>query len=369
MYAYGVTQQGIYHVKKNLVCQDSHAIIKCSDNMAIAAVADGLGSEEHSDVASRIAADFSTAFCAEHLTEDSPEDEILNTIKTSFMLAQQKIEKTADENGHEYTEYDTTLSLAILIGTDLYYGHSGDSGIVALSSDGMFQSVTSQQRDADGRVFPLFFGEEKWVFGHFEKPVVSVFLATDGMYEILFPIYIRNEAVPIYVALARYFMDPNSLHAREFPEEGNQERIGKFMASIPEQQVNDDKTVVVVTNPDAELSYQPPEYYAEPNWNELRRKYEEAWKKSAYPHMYEAKNTVEEQPAQEHSQFMEQEEDVAEQQEDTKAENLEMDEMLEPVEPRQHRLSKAGESKETKKGFFEKILGKKETKEREEKWP
>ncbi len=286
IYAYGVTQQGDYHKKSGLVCQDAHCIVKCTDRMAIAAVADGLGSEEHSDLASRLAAELSTAYCAEHLSEGTDGEEIRNVIQNAFALSQREIEKTAEKNGHAYDQYDTTLSLAVLIGETLYYGHSGDSGIVALTTEGTFEKVTEQQRDEDGRVFPLFFGEEKWVIGQFGKPVASVFLATDGIYELLFPIYIRSEAVSIYTALARYFMDPQALHAADFPEEETQERIAGFMASIPAARVSDDKTVVVMTDPAAEIRYQPAAYYAEPDWTQLKKKYEEAWRRAAYPHMY-----------------------------------------------------------------------------------
>ena len=63
MYAYGITLDGTYHIKNKIVCQDAHAIEKCGDRMVIAAVADGLGSAEHSEIASRLAADISTAHC------------------------------------------------------------------------------------------------------------------------------------------------------------------------------------------------------------------------------------------------------------------------------------------------------------------
>ena len=286
IYAYGVTQQGTYHVKKNIVCQDAHRIVKCSDSCVIAAVADGLGSEEHSDIASKLAVEMSADYCAEQLGSVRTDDQILELICDSFTLAQQRIEKTAEHNGHELDQYDTTLSLAILKGDVLYYGHSGDSGIVALTVSGLYQKVTEQQRDEEGRVFPLYFGDEKWVFAKYSEPVASVFLATDGMLETLFPIYLRNEPVSIYVALARYFMDAEVLRIAEIGEEAVQEKIGAFIDSIPDAQVNDDKTVAVLVNPDVEVTPQTPEYYAEPDWVELKRRHDEAWRRAAYPHLF-----------------------------------------------------------------------------------
>lgn len=290
IYSYGITQQGTYHVKNNIVCQDAHNIIKCSDTMAVAAVADGLGSEQYSDIASSIAAKVSTQYCAEHLSSDSSEKEVLDAIHNAFTLSQAEIEKTAKANSHELDQYDTTLSLAVLIDDSLYFGQSGDSGIVALTADGFYEKVTTQQRDPYGRVFPLFFGDDKWVFGKYTKPVASVLLATDGMFETLFPYLIQNEPVSIYVALARYFMDPDVLGIENRGEDDVQTSMNDFIASISDEQVNDDKTVVVIGNTAVEVIQQPDEYYKEPNWVELKRKRDEEWRRAAYPHLYNKEN-------------------------------------------------------------------------------
>lgn len=92
IYAYGVTQRGTYHVKKNIVCQDAHRIIKCGDSCAVAAVADGLGSEAHSDVASKLAVKVSAGYCAERIDGAITDSQPLKTIRDSFASAQQRIE-------------------------------------------------------------------------------------------------------------------------------------------------------------------------------------------------------------------------------------------------------------------------------------
>ena len=289
IYTYGVTLPGTYHVKNNIVCQDAHGIVKCGDDFVIAAVADGLGSEEHSDVASRIAADLSTELCMQNITQTSSAEEILDAISMSFSAAQRAIEEEAQSKDHDINQYDTTLSLAVLIGDTLYYGHSGDGGIVALTTDGLYESVTAQQRDEEGYVYPLFF-EDMWAIEQFDKKVCSVFLATDGMYETLFPYLIRNEPVNIHVSLAQFFMDNRSLKIDEAGEAATQARIEEFIDNIPDEQVNDDKTVVVLLNTSTEFDPQPDEYYAEPDWAGLKRKHDEEWKRQAYPHLFEAES-------------------------------------------------------------------------------
>ena len=286
IYAYGITQQGTYHVKNNVVCQDSHSIIKCGDLMVVAAVADGLGSEEHSDVASKIAAKMSTDYCAKNIHNDTSDEAVLGVLHDAFALAQKEIENEAMKKHHELDQYDTTLSLAVLRNGTLFYGNSGDSGIVALTEDGLYEKVTEQQRDSYGRVFPLYFGDEKWVFGKYEKAVASVLLATDGMLETLFPYLIQNEPVNIYVALARFFMDVRALGIAELGEAGIQEKISEFVASIADEQVNDDKTIVVISSDFIVPKEQPESYYAEPDWKTLKKKRDEEWRRAAYPHLY-----------------------------------------------------------------------------------
>lgn len=283
IYTYGVSQRGAYHIKNDLPCQDAYAILLPSEHIGIAAVADGLGSELYTDVASRIAADVSTSYCAEHISEHDDEAHIISVIKASFLLAQQYIEMEAEKNGHPLDEYDTTLSLAVLVNGTLYYGHAGDSGILALGGSGFYEKVTEQQRDEEGRVFPLYFGENMWIFGKHDGSVSSVLLATDGIYELFFPVYIQDEPVSIYVALARYLMDVDSLGFERQDEETVKMRISSFLESIPDAQVSDDKTVVVMCETETQRKLQPDDYYREPDWALLKAKYEAAWRKMAYP--------------------------------------------------------------------------------------
>ncbi len=292
MYSYGTTQQGPYHVQKNIVCQDFHYIKKVSEDCVIAAVADGLGSESHSDVASKIAATESVEYCVANLPSELTEENALQVISDSFMHALQKItDEVTKENG-DINQYDTTLCLAIYKGSNVYFGQSGDSGAIVLCKDGYYQGITKQQRDENGCVFPLAFGKEKWVFGS-KSDVASLLLATDGMLEIFFPILLHSEKVNIYVALAQFFMDNLSLKFDEAGEQAVQEKMTAFVQNIPEKQVNDDKTVLVVVNDSINPERLEDSYYQVPNWAELQKKRQEEFNRLAYPHLY-AKEKIEE---------------------------------------------------------------------------
>ena len=291
IYAYGVSLPGTDHIKSDTVCQDYHKIIRCSKDVAIAAVADGLGSAAHAEVGSRIAATVAAEHCRQYISTNNAAH-ILDVIRAAFVTALRAVEKEANSKDRSQDLYDTTLTLAVLVRDTLYYGHSGDSGIVALTTQGRYEQVTTQQRDEEGRVFPLFF-VDKWEFAQYGEKVSAVLLATDGMLEPFFPMYIRNEPVNIHVSLAQFFMDNRSLRIDKVGEEAVQTGMRDYIESIPAEQVSDDKTVAVLVNTAVRTKRQPRAYYLEPDWAELKRKHDEAWKREAYPGLYKDAPTAE----------------------------------------------------------------------------
>lgn len=282
IYSYAVSQQGTYHVKHDIVCQDAFAKKIIGDRYAVCAVADGLGSELYTDIASKIAADSAVAYCAEQITLQDDASAILRIIKESFLHALARIRARAAKDGNDFNEYDTTLALAVFRNGTLFWGNAGDSGMVVCKTDGTYSPVTHQQRDENGCVFPLVFGDEKWEFG-VTNDVATVLLATDGMYETLFPYLLKNEPVEIYVALARYLMDKDVLGYGIEDEASVQGKMESFLASIPGEQVSDDKTVAVLIDASVAVSAQPEAYYAVPDWKALKEKRDREFRKAAYP--------------------------------------------------------------------------------------
>ena len=284
IYSYGVTQIGPYHIKNNIVCQDAHYILKMSDQCVIAAVADGLGSERYSDAASKIASQTAVEYCAERYSSDLSDEEVSNLIAQAFRISQCMIEETCQKNGHEITDYDTTLDLVIFNSGLVYFGHAGDSGIIVQTDDGLYAPLTIQDRDEMGRVFPLCF-EERWTFGKAEKNVASVMLCTDGIFEIIFPFLLRDQNPSIYVALAQFFMDGERLGFEEDGEDTVCADMTAFIENLQESQVNDDKTVVVLCDTSINVTRQDEAYYAVPDWERLTREHREKFVREAYPHM------------------------------------------------------------------------------------
>ena len=283
IYTYSVSQIGSYHIKHGTVCQDSVKTKKINDSVAVAIVADGLGSADLSDIGSRLAVEHAMKSIESDLNISLTDFNILESLRKAFASAYNAIEMEAESNNNQIELYDTTLTMAVLINNTLFYGHSGDGGIIALTTNGTYEQVTNQQRDKEGRVFPLFF-TDKWEFCEYEQKVCAVLLATDGMLEPFFPIYIKDKDVKIHVSLATFFMDNKSLCIDEYGEEETAKRIGDYISKI--SSVSDDKTIAVLINTKIQPHEQPDEYYKEPDWKALKAEHDKNWRKLAYPGLF-----------------------------------------------------------------------------------
>jgi len=73
----------------------------------------------------------------------------------------------ANKIGFYLKEYDTSISLCLYDGKNLYYSHAGDGGIVALLEDGTYKQVAHRQRDEQGQPITLCYGldNHQWAFG------------------------------------------------------------------------------------------------------------------------------------------------------------------------------------------------------------
>jgi len=275
----GASHRGKSHESSGTVCQDAHFYL-VRPGFIIAAVADGLGSSKHSDVASKIAARGTVDYCAGKINGRMKENEILPVIKSAFDHVDFAIKQTA---GDDLDDYDTTLTLAVFIQDDLYYGHAGDSGIIALRSDGIFEEVTEQQLGSghgkERPVYPLA-ARSNWVFGRYGHKTRAIFLMTDG---------IINKAVPPLLENQRYKLDNAYLYYLYHnlcKKTDIDEWINDSLSRVLPQEVNyDDKTLVAVVCGTAKIKLQPKEYYEFPDedeWNALR----EEQKKQLYPYKY-----------------------------------------------------------------------------------
>lgn len=266
--SYQVCMAGPYHIENGLPCQDAYAVREGADGMAIAGCADGLGSELYSDAGSEIAVKNAVEYCAERVRPSMEFAQVKAIMNNAFVHAYKAVLNEAAEAGNSEDEYDTTLCLAIYDGRHLYFGQSGDSGIVALLENGTYVKVTEQQRDQDGCVYPLCWGPEKWVFGELDEPVSSVMLMSDGVFEQICPPALKRRQVNINVALAQKFLDQNQCGAENL--EALEKGIYGFLEHYPRRLLDDDKTVVVLLNTERPAARRDEDYYKAPDWEAIR---------------------------------------------------------------------------------------------------
>lgn len=275
IFPYYVSIAGPHHLEEGKPCQDAYAIKQDKAPFHIAAVADGLGSELFSDIGASVAVHTAVDYCAEHLEAEMGFDRIKKVMNNALAYAYQAVLTKADEDQQDPEQYDSTLCLCIYDGEQLYYAQSGDSGLVVLLENGEYRRITTQQRDEAGRVFPLYWGPEKWEFGHVKEPVSAALLMTDGVFDKLCPPLLRDKDIDMNIPIARKLMD--HFDCSEDAVADLQSNIHKYLEHFPH--LDDDKTVVALINTDRVPAEMPQEYYTVPDWKGL----DEEVKRKLYP--------------------------------------------------------------------------------------
>lgn len=169
------------------ICQDAAEVIHISDNVVVAAVADGVGSEDHSELASEAAVKACCSYCKDHYYDL----EIKALINNSFYAALFAVQDVSAEKSIPMNQLHCTLCVVVYTDQGVYCGNVGDSGAIGLRMDGEYELLTKPQNDIEGRVMPLC-ESQCWVFTQYEGSFASIMLATDGFYNYLFPPYLPD---------------------------------------------------------------------------------------------------------------------------------------------------------------------------------
>lgn len=203
----GVTKRGVAHRCYGTRCQDAHMIRRVKQvaiwkdggkrdrllpgkEYVVAAVADGLGSEAHSDIGAHAAVNTAVSTMCELIgTWCATGDSALaismpRFLEQAMIKANNAVVKKAASMELPANEFDATLAIAVYDGDQLFYGSAGDSGVIA-KTDAGFELLTRPSRVGEAGTYPLYC-REKWEIsacGH----VRGFLLATDGLLELLVP--------------------------------------------------------------------------------------------------------------------------------------------------------------------------------------
>lgn len=327
IFDYGFSLVGKSHIAKGTCCQDSHKIKKLDNGWYIAAIADGVGSAENSQIGSKIATETVVEVCEEFMPWDYNIISIKSMMRTAYNYAYKKILREAQKTGNPVESYDTTLTMVIYDGHKIIYGHSGDGAIIGMNTFGNFVEITAVQKGSDGvTVLPLRAGYTQWKIDTYEEELAAVLLVTDGMRDILchYLLMADESKEKIYTPLVSFFADPIGVKMidglnnvlkkkledflladeREISDAFYSRLTDIYIKRIPKayaetiksikeknypvglmQGVQDDKTVVGLINTEIEVDNREVSFYGEPDWDMLQ----ESWNRKAYPHLYDKK--------------------------------------------------------------------------------
>ncbi len=286
----GTSLVGQYHLDSGSdVCQDSNHIAVIDEDIIVAVVADGVGSESHSEIASRIAAEESAEYCKKFYADFVNKLDLLNN---SFQKALFAIEDESQASGIPMNQLDCTLCTVIFDHGKVYVGNIGDSGAIGLRDDGRYISLSRQQNDEEGRVYPLAF-RSSWEFTEIPGHYVSVLLATDGFFNYLHPVYLRKsksymeDELDTHIDYLRIREYIDTLTVGSMSQDGFGTHIDDLVSRIPRiggpDGTNDDLTVVCIVTDEPHgvwQDYEPPF-----NRDELRVEYKKYLQQALYPNI------------------------------------------------------------------------------------
>lgn len=324
---YGISQTGKSHLVRNIECQDFHRIEQLQNGWIVAAVADGVGSASNSAIGARVAVNTVVDFCKLFMPFDYNTEAIIAMLKTAYYHAMKMIIKESVKNDKPIASYDTTLHTVIYDGHRVIYGHSGDGGIIGLTTFGDYIAITEPQKDQDCvAVMPLRAGYSHWQFSEYNEDLVSVILVTDGMLETICNYLLKKENKhQVYLPLGSFFADPNGFDESDSSIDEAKKEIMDFVIAENDydpdrfyhrlekiyskhisdakevktiienlkhngfpvgmmQKEQDDKTIVCLINKEMALDNKEPAFYAEVDWKSLQ----DALDRKLYPYLYES---------------------------------------------------------------------------------
>ena len=279
----GFSKVGESHIKRGVECQDKskiEVIEKDNKKSIILAIADGLGSCEHSDVGAEIATRSAVETIADSLSTSSKqlEEIAIETIKTAMNKAYELVELEAERYSESSDLYCSTLTVVLFDGNTLYIGHAGDDGVVALSNRGYYALVTARHKgDEINSVFPLQ-SKTTWEFLKV-RDIMGVVLATDGVLDSL----VRSESEDWRV----FFPILQPLITRDKSDEEKVRELKndyiRYMDSDSYRSiVSDDITFLAAINVEASKIVQFKEFSVD-DWVKKTKQYGMEYYKKLYP--------------------------------------------------------------------------------------
>ena len=151
----GASVAGVSHERNGLPCQDSMSY-RVAGDVLVAAVADGAGSAELSDVGSALAAETSARMAEllileehDHAPHSMHETCLGPIVAAAVEEARRELQEEAARRGAELRQLATTLLLAVHAPRILAVGQIGDGAVVASDGRGGYRTWITPQRGGE----------------------------------------------------------------------------------------------------------------------------------------------------------------------------------------------------------------------------
>lgn len=185
--------RGKSHKKRGKKNEDYIIIKKLDQKRVLIIAADGVSSCLYGGKSSKMVVKCFYAFVRKDLLKCNNEEEIRNAFIEASNKTLACLNKVADTKGG-LKEWGTTLEVGFFYDGVVYYWHCGDGAILSLREDGYVDITTNELHKGESlhSVVP-FSTRESWEFGAFnENKSLGMAVMTDGVYELLRPLVIRN---------------------------------------------------------------------------------------------------------------------------------------------------------------------------------
>lgn len=205
----GASVTGASHLRNGLPCQDAHSFASLRDGIAIAAVADGMGSAAEAGIGSSLAVEVALMTATRRLKNSSypkNEDGWILFLRACFYAARTHLEEEARLLDLPVRELGTTLLLAVTVPGWLAVAHIGDGAIVAQDGSGALETVAlPQSGEYANETFSLAQPEALDLAQFYSWPVQPTALAlfSDGLQRLALRLPACDPHPPFFAPLFR----------------------------------------------------------------------------------------------------------------------------------------------------------------------
>lgn len=279
--AFAVSLQGASHVQKGVPCQD-YSDIRILDGcgIIIGGIADGVGSCPLSHWGAYIAVNEALDYVENQIRghEKAPGEPELNQIlNDAFRHAENMVAKAADTAAQAVRNLQSTLTVAVYDGSNLYCCHVGDDGVVAQQQNGEVKLATNRLKGEEASsVYPLQTGN--WEITKIRNAVAGFVMATDGVLDAFALMYPDYDNINYFNRIYYPFMEPALYGMTDKTAIDGVRKTLEFYQNYLNSggyrsKVTDDLTLVAVTAPAALEKSVHPKFDAD-IWNNIERENE-----------------------------------------------------------------------------------------------